>query len=160
MMTIQLKRDLPAKLWWGTGGGIGAAIMALLLGGSLATNLSFYLEGEPASIIVFCIFLLMTGITLAWLTGRIELRHNELVAGWRIRPQRVARDAIRGVRVAQVDPVADEVLGVQLLVDEVWTDLRLGTGLHEDHRMEWARLISGWSGCDVSVIREADLDLT
>lgn len=148
-MTIQLKRDLPAKLWWGTGAGIGAAIMALLLGFSLVTNLSFYLEAEAGSIVVFCVFLVMLGITAIWLTGRIELREHELVAGSRLMPQRFARDEIAGVRIAQIEPLDDSALGVQVLIHEEWTNLRLGAGLHEDQRMDWARLISGWSGCDV-----------
>ncbi len=148
-MTIQLKRDWAAKLFWGTGAGIGASVMALLLGISLVTNVSFYLEGEPASIIVFCAFLFMLSIVAIWLSGIVELRSDQLVAGARFRPQRIPRNAIAGVRIAQVEPVDNEVLGVQLLLDGKWTNLRLGTGLHEDQRMDWARLISAWSGCDV-----------
>ncbi len=149
MVAVRLKRDLVAKLWWGAGGGLAALVMALLLGFSLVTNLSFYLEGETASIIVFCAFLAMASVSAVWLSGRVELRHDELVAGWRLMPQRIARYEIQSVRIAQVEPEPAATLGVQLLIDDSWTDLRLSIGLDEDLRMEWARLISGWSGCEI-----------
>ncbi len=156
--TIRLKRNPAAMLWWGTGGGLGAAFLALLLAISIVANVSFYLEGERASIVVIGVFLIMLAVTITWLTGRVELQPDGLVAGSRLFAERTPRAEVKGVRIGQVEPIVDEIFGVQILVDEQWKDLRLGKGLEDDVQRQWTKEISVWAGCDVSIDHDLDFD--